>query len=719
METPQITLDSLLGDEDLHEELRALGWNEPVMTTSKPVSGKVTKTSTAKPTKPPAKEAVFAEEDFGVSLLDENFDVDSIANIGLIDESAIQLEEDDLQDPDLLDLYNEMSSDSSFPTPQQNRNSASLPSPNTISPYQAAELPPPKPVRTTSIRTTVVQPEEVTQTANDILNYSNITAEEATRKALEFKRAGETEEALKWFRLSKQLAKVQPQQPPNPPPTSSLKPVANTATKGPPNVPAKPAKPSPALPQRQTNAVPSSSSLKLSEPLTSSGKISSTPKTVLEKDQTSLFEAALLEASNYYLKEAKRLKELNQPKVAVEKMRKYKYYQQELSVLQSRKHMGLVTVPLFSWKTHRIEERIENVDIAENEIRVQIEGLYNIEGLTSSQNHRNIALTVNFGKGSGEKDEVVEVAAVRSEDGKSVDYRFIRSLPILKRSKLSQQLYARKKITVELLMNKGFFRGQYVVAMAVLPLADLLSKCSVGGDLPLYSIDKASDGSNKKGKVIGGVLRMSATIRSPLVTPEVKVTEERELVIEEWPTTVSSPQQSPPPPAATRTTTTAATTSPPSTATTSNTTTTTSDSQSSARLLELEKQLSNKEKADPENIEFIESNDVLEQEIHLLETELGSGRVTDENDVLAKRMQLQMLQAKLQILVYSVQNESLSMEEYLTRVRRCIERDKRLALYQKLLNSPESKTVALRLMKRVKIMENELKNVEESMQEES
>lgn len=384
--------------------------------------------------------------------------------------------------------------------------------------------------------------------------------------------------------------------------------------------------------------------------------------------------------------------------------------------------MGLVAVPLFSWKTHRIEERIENVDIAENEIRVQIEGLYNIEGLTSSQNHRNIALTVNFGKGSGEKDEVVEVAAVRSEDGKSVDYRFIRSLPILKRSKLSQQLYARKKITVELLMNKGFFRGQYVVAMAVLPLADLLSKCSVGGDLPLYSIDKASDGSNKKGKVIGGVLRMSATIRSPLVTPEVKVTEERELVIEEWPTTVSSPQQSPPPPAATRSTNTAATTSPPPSTTpttTSNTASTTSDSQSSARLLELEKQLSNKERDDPENIEFIESNDVLEQEIHLLETELGSGRVTDENDVLAKRMQLQMLQAKLQILVYSVQNESLSLEEYLTRVRRCIERDKRLALYQKLLNTPESKTIALRLMKRVKVMENELKNAEESMQEES
>lgn len=293
METPQITLDSLLGDEDLHAELRALGWNEPIMTTSKPVSGKVTKTSTAKATKPPAKEAVFTEEDFGVSLLEDNFDVDSIANIGLIDENAIQLEEDDLQDPDLLDLYHEMSSDSSFPTLQQNLNSASLSSPNTISPYQAAELPPPKPARASSIRTTVVQPEEVTQTANDILNYSNITAEEATRKALEFKRAGETEEALKWFRLSKQLAKVQPQQPPNPPPPSNLKPVANsattTATKGPANVPAKPAKPSSsAPPQRQANAIPSSSSLKLSEPLMSSGKISSTPKTVLEKGESSL-----------------------------------------------------------------------------------------------------------------------------------------------------------------------------------------------------------------------------------------------------------------------------------------------------------------------------------------------------------------------------------------------------------------------------------------------
>jgi hypothetical protein len=413
----------------------------------------------------------------------------------------------------------------------------------------------------------------------------------------------------------------------------------------------------------------------------------------------------LIEASNNFLKEAKKYKELNQTALAVEKMKKYKYYQQELSVLHSRKQMGINSIPFFTWKTYRKEEKVENIEIAENEMKLQISGLVGIEGLISTHNHRTIALTVNFGKGNAEKDDILEIPGVKA-DGSSVEYNFSRTLPILKRSKLAQQLYSRKKITVELLMNKGLFRGQYSVAMAVLPLADLLNKSTVGGDLPLYSVEKASDGgSNKKGKLIGGMLRMTVTIRTPLVTPEMKIIEERELVIEEWPSAAPVPQVP-----------TITTVLPPSAPAVEPKKEMKSIESSvdpnHGKLLELGKQLTEKEKHDPENLEFIVSNDVFEAEIQAIESVLSSGKMEDEGDELPLRIKQQTLQAKLQLLVYSVQNETLSLEDYLSLLKERIEKDKKMVLYQKFLGTPESKAIALKLLKRVKIMETEIKNAE-------
>jgi hypothetical protein len=401
-------------------------------------------------------------------------------------------------------------------------------------------------------------------------------------------------------------------------------------------------------------------------------------------------------------------------------MRKYKYYQQELSVLHSRKQEGIPGIPPFSWKTHRKEEKIENIEIAENELKLQIIGLYNIEGLINLHNHKTISLNINFGKGNNETDDILEIPGVKANTENIVEYNFTRTLPILKRSKLAQQLYSRKKITIELLMNKGLFRGLYVVAMAIIPLADLLNKCSTGGDIPLYSVDKASDGSNKKGKLIGGVLKMQVTIRTPLVTPEMKVTEERELVIEAWPsvTPVSPPVAPAPaailaasssmkPPASTPV-------SPPAAVAP-----VTTDSNQKKKLEELAQQLTDKEKNDPENIEFIVSNDVFEAEIQSIQNDLASGKVTDEGDQFALNIRLQTLQAKLQFLVFSVQNETLSLEEYLNQLKGRIEKDKKLLLYQKLLDTPESKAIAIKFLRRIKIMEAEVKNAEEAGEEDS
>ena len=103
----------------------------------------------------------------------------------------------------------------------------------------------------------------------------------------------------------------------------------------------------------------------------------------------------------------------------------------------------------------------------------------------------------------------------------------------------------------------------------------------------------------------------------------------------------------------------------------------------------------------------------------------------DDNDekegkLIAMRIRLQLLQSKLQVLVYKVQNDVLTMEQYLHLLRERIKRDQVLAIYLKQSSTSTSTTKggdsgssnvqdALRVLKRVKIMQKEVSDVEENM----
>jgi len=140
---------------------------------------------------------------------------------------------------------------------------------------------------------------------------------------------------------------------------------------------------------------------------------------------------------------------------------------------------------------------------------------------------------------------------------------------------------------------------------------------------------------------------------------------------------------------------------------------------------------------DPHSVNHIESNEVLEHEISQAEDFIRSCSLTissvsndddddKEGDLIAMRIRLQLLQSKLQVLVYKVQNDVLTMEQYLNLLRERIKRDQVLAIYLKQSSSSSSSTKvddsgssnvqdALRVLKRVKIMQKEVSDVEESM----
>ena len=148
-------------------------------------------------------------------------------------------------------------------------------------------------------------------------------------------------------------------------------------------------------------------------------------------------------------------------------------------------------------------------------------------------------------------------------------------------------------------------------------------------------------------------------------------------------------------------------------------------------------QLTKEEMVDPHSVNHIESNEVLEHEISQAEDFIRSCSLTissvsndddddKEGDLIAMRIRLQLLQSKLQVLVYKVQNDVLTMEQYLNLLRERIKRDQVLAIYLKQSSSSSSSTKvddsgssnvqdALRVLKRVKIMQKEVSDAEESM----
>jgi hypothetical protein len=99
--------------------------------------------------------------------------------------------------------------------------------------------------------------------------------------------------------------------------------------------------------------------------------------------------------------------------------------------------------------------------------------------------------------------------------------------------------------------------------------------------------------------------------------------------------------------------------------------------------------LTAKEKEDPHSVDLLESNDVLENEISLTEEAIASLEghgVEEEDELLSLQCRLQILKSKMDILVYRVQNDVLSLPDYLESIRERMKRDQALAQYLRSFN---------------------------------
>ena len=112
---------------------------------------------------------------------------------------------------------------------------------------------------------------------------------------------------------------------------------------------------------------------------------------------------------------------------------------------------------IFSLQTTRKETVVENVELGEDEVRVTIEGAYDIAGMVEVHSSRSIGVTYSLG--IAKEEAVPSVVPPAKYDAGKVEFNYQVVLPVLKRGRHVQQLYARKKATFDLVLHKSFWKG--------------------------------------------------------------------------------------------------------------------------------------------------------------------------------------------------------------------------------------------------------------------
>jgi hypothetical protein len=231
------------------------------------------------------------------------------------------------------------------------------------------------------------------------------------------------------------------------------------------------------------------------------------------------------------------------------------------------------------------------------------------------------------------------------------------------------------------------------------PLNELLTKSSLEVSIPLVSAPDAGAAS-KKSKTVGGCLSVRIKIRSPLMGPEKVEIEERKLIVGPWPDLKNFSAPSVPRQLEAQVDSNKKEITP-------NKPSVSVSTSANFNSLDL------REKSDPHSVDFIDSNDALDEEIKICSELVASGRL-EEDELFSEKTRLQILQTKLQMLEIMVNSEKLSLEQYIEMIKDRLKKDQIKAVYLRSFKDAEHDKDALRVFRRVKIMQEEIKSVEES-----
>lgn len=688
----EFNMEDLENDDELQNELRSLGWCDdepPSRSQPKPSAIKIM------PKPPRTDKPTELTNHPSYSVNDNEGD----------DERDVEFTDEDMMDPELLSQLRTldiMDDEQDEKSPNQNSDA------NKKTPYlgePGAQSKNPHisiSADTRSIKNSVEKSINMSISDNDA--STKITSAEAKSRALACQKEGNKAEALKWLKMSKAIEQ-----------DSGLGPIKKLNKR---TVSDKAIVVSRALSTRLTD-IGSDSNLVTSQ--------LSNAKQSAPGDRFSHLENALNSAMKDSLNEAQLLLPTDRTASAA-KVRNYKRYQQELNVLASRRGLPGAEPAPFKWLSVEKDTVVENLDIGDDQLVLVIEAVSGLEASLVGQSSRSITISYDLGL-PRETPITGKITGKVGANGCAV-LKFQSVLSIIKRCRSLQTTVSKKKATFEVALTRGVFFSNLDLGTATLSLADLNTKCECGGTLPL---EKSSSSTTGK-KIISfspGSMTVYLKLRKPVATAEVVRTLERTLVLEGWPsldhvyraptpaTETARPQEVPKireehhedksdtPPNGLVNTTRAKVPSMQSKNTTD------------------PAALSEREKSDPCSAEFLESNDVLEAEICAdsaaiaeLECRAASTLSEEEESLLfTMKMRVQLMTTKLNMLVSSVQQGQLSLEQYLERVKARLGRDRLLAQYlisvSRQEDPPEGTTHHIKsLTKRINIMQSEISTAE-------
>ncbi|KAG0253282.1 Coiled-coil and C2 domain-containing protein 1B [Mortierella polycephala] len=348
------------------------------------------------------------------------------------------------------------------------------------------------------------------------------------------------------------------------------------------------------------------------------------------------------------------------------------------------------------------------------------------------------------------------------------DFNFSKTLRI-ERTRGFQWFVERKKATFEVWHYRGLLWKDYLLGRAQVPLQNLSNHSEIHEVVPLMD----PTGRRKT----NGKIEVKIRLQRPLLKPEIVIKEEKWLVIDEFnsgglgfpspvtakpspqptgapvsarsgtpavkarkatpstapgnrasPAQASRPKAAPPPtvaPVASKEqakSTTPSTGQPAALAARANNPSpvpskppaaAVTKRSSAAPAGELEESESDKALNELNSVDLLVSNMVLENEIQATQKMIHDAKAVGNNEVAEEYQDRQaQLEIKMKLLVLQVQTGQLTMEAYCERVKDRIGKDKRLAIELKKLGMVSE---AKRALMRSKVMENEMKEVEEAM----
>lgn len=683
-------MDDLEKDDDLQRELRMLGWQDEVPLQRSPVNqtGQVLKQQKTTPAYIAGESEIPKQPVGGSETPPPNY----FDEVEKTDDSNIDFTDEDMQDPYLLAQLKGLNSglvdDGENFNFDEFDNGSSVPD---VKPQvKIASVPMDSDVKT------------------DIS-----TADEAKAKAVFYHKEGNKAEALRWLKISKAID------------LQGIIPSGDGVT----------------LKRQQI----SSSSLRTAGPnLVSENKVSLSADrkeittASLQNDRFSHLESALKSAMRETLKEAQSLLATDK-RTSANKLREYKRYQEELNVLASRRDLPGAEPAPFLWTNIEKQIVIERLDVGDDQLVLHIEGISDLQASLDGYSSRTIQIAYDLGV-PREAPTTGKVTGKADANG-NVILNYQSVLPIIKRGRSMQTLLSKKKATFEISLIRGMFYSPVVLGTASLLLADLNTKCECGGVLPIEKVVSSTTTGKKVIACSAGSVTVHLRLRKPIAGAEIMKVVERTLVLEAWPS-VSHVYRTP-----------AVTSSsaPPKPAKTPTPTPTSDDTRQpqivpkqaviQEPLISPQKSVSkqtvipvdvvypsDRERSDPCGVDWLESNDVLEAEITADQAALlaiekvpaANRSEEEENAVFSLGIRIQLMNTKLQMLVASVQEEKLSFEDYIARVKDRLAKDRQLLKWvitaSRLADPPEGSAGHMSaLAKRINIMEKEIASAEEAM----